>query len=123
MRRIRLVRILIVRVIPNNVLEKPELLSHGVVNPGLNSAHDLERALQNSQRRTHRRLGGHVTDFEVGCTGEATAFFDDCAQQTVQHLTWLLVREGHDVVFNGPRGYINVSKFCRSDWRIVSLNT
>ena len=62
---VRGVRVILRGVLADDGFEEFELLAHAPVDPCLHRRHQLELALQKSQRGTHRGLGGHVADLHI----------------------------------------------------------
>ena len=110
------------RVVADDVLQKLELLLHGVMHASLNGAHRLELALKQCQSGAHRSIGPHVADLHVGNRTEASAFFCDAIKQRRQNLAWLFVRQGHDVVTHRTRGHIHIAPLAWGDWSVVALD-
>ena len=109
-------------VVPNQPGQQLQFLFEAVVQPGLDSRHHLQLALQEGQGRAHGRLCAHVRDLHVRRGGKAPAFFHNGAQQLVQNAAWLLVRQGQDVVSERPRTDVYVSELAGLNWCVITLN-
>ena len=109
-------------VVPDDVLEQPELLTHRIVDARLHSGHHLQRTFEDGEGGPYRRLRRHITDLEVSSAGEPTPLVHNSAQQGVEDLARLLVRERHDVVAHGPAGHVHVAPLTRTDGGVVPLD-
>ena len=118
-----LVLVLIWGVVTNNLSQKLELLLHGRVNPGLNSAHGLQCALQQRQSRPNGCIAGHIRDFHVADRAQTAGFVCNLVQQRQKCLAWLFVRQGHDVVTHGTACHVYISELARCNRGIVALDT
>ena len=86
-------RILVWRVVSDDLGQQLQLLLERVVHTGLNSRHDFELALKQGQSRTDRGLARHIADLHVRSGREATALFNDIVQQRIKNLAGLFVRQ------------------------------
>ena len=88
----------------------------------LHGRHGFQLALQQREGRAHRCVGRHVADLHVCDGAEAPTLVSDLVQQRQQHLTWLLVGERHDVVFDRAGGDVHVAELARGDRSVVALD-
>ena len=115
-------RIRIWGVVADDALEELELLLHRVVHTRLHGRHGLELALQQGQRGTHRSIRTHIADLHVGDRAQTAGLHGDFLQQPGQHLAWLFVGQGHDVVTHGATGHVHVAELTRSDRGVVAFD-
>ena len=119
---VRLVVVVLVRVVADQVTDQLQLFLERVVHARLHGRHDLELALQQSQCGAYRCLRRHVGDLHVCCRGKATAFFHDRVEQVVQGGRRLFVRQRQDVVFERARAHVGIAELARSDRSVVALD-
>ena len=118
-----LVVVIVWCVVANDVFEQTQFFFEREVDACLHSRHNFQGALKDRQGRTNRRVGRHIADVKVSRICKATAVFNDLVQQLQQGLTWLLVWQRHQVVFDRTAWNINVTEFARGNRCIVTLNT
>ena len=82
---INLIDILIGHVVADDTDEDAQLLFHSGVQAGLNTRHNFERALHQSQSCTHRGLGVHVAHLDISHRTDAAALVHDVTEQLVQN--------------------------------------
>jgi hypothetical protein len=92
------------------------------VHTGLHSRHRFQRAFQQGKCSPHWRVGAHITDFHIADGAEPATFLGDLVQQRQQGLARLLVRQRHDVVFDGTAGHVHVAELARRDGCVVTLD-
>ena len=117
----RLVCVLYRRVLTDDLFEQLKLLLHRVVDTRLDGRHRLQLPLKNRQRSAHWSLSRHIRSVEVNSASEPATFVNDLVQQLQQDLTWLLVRQRHDVVTHSPAWHVHVAELTRSDRRVIAL--
>ena len=118
-----LVRVLLGRVVSDDVFQELELLLHAEMHARLNRAHHLELALQQGQRRTNGGVGRHIADVHVAAGSKGATFLDDLLEQDVQGLARLLIGQRQDVVADRTRRNIYISELAGSDWGVIAFDS
>ena len=120
---VHLVGVLFRHVVVDHPGEDAELVLHRSMQAGLNTGHDLQTALQQGQRRTHRGLGAHVAHLDVSHGADATAFLDHVTKQLVQNPTRLLIGHREQALAQRTPGHIGIAPLTRHKGSIVPFDT
>ena len=118
-----LVRVLVGGVVADDILKKPELLLHRVVDARLNGRHHLQSTFEDGEGRANRRISRHIRHLEVCSARKTPPFVHDGAEEGVQDLARLLIRERHQVIADRTAGYVYVAPFGGGYRGVIALDT